>query len=203
MLSCHDVNLSCTISGWIYVISYTWWNIIFSITKYSYSSTNIILSFMYPTLVGFLFTDKLIVICIYLFFNLPWQCYVPSGTCKCDTLLWSMGNHISFHGLDKHCSFALATCLCSVMSCLLHCSLLYNPYCCLLFSPMCMPHLFICSQYIRHFFIHHCLTAITCVMWMIVMYLIDFFFYCELTFMTTYIKCCLIRLFNNGENESQ
>jgi len=31
------------------------------------------------------------------------------------------------------------------MSWLLHCSLPHNHYCCLLLSPMCMPHLFICT----------------------------------------------------------
>jgi len=48
-------------------------------------------------------------------------------------------------------------CFCSVLSCLLLCSLPHNPHCCLLSSPMCMPHLYIPQLFT------HCLPTIICV----------------------------------------
>jgi len=62
------------------------------------SSTNLILFFMYPTLIGLLFIVKPL-ICFYLWlFNLIWGCYVPDEKVTYMQLwysLWPMGNCIA------------------------------------------------------------------------------------------------------------
>jgi len=118
---------------------------------------------MYPSPIGLLFIVKPFVICCYIW-N-PWLAVIISillsstsfghavcpymvHFCNCGTPSWPIGECVVSCGLCWYkLLFVSATCICSILSWLLHGVTLHNLHCHFLLSPMCITNLFICISF--------------------------------------------------------